>query len=84
MTNEEEAAAPSKLDIDVKRALRMGHDEIVRLRRRLDEVEPKAHAYDTIAQVARLTMPPNASGFCEDPAWLIRSIVERDDKLSAA
>lgn len=62
---------------EVLRALRMGHDEIIRLKRYVAELEPKAHAYDTIAQMTRLTINEPMHGYGEDPAWVIKSLVER-------
>jgi cystathionine beta-lyase/cystathionine gamma-synthase len=77
---------PNKVERpDILRALRMGHDEIVTLRRRVAELEPKAHAYETISQIARLTVTP-AAGFIspgsamlfgEDAAWRIKQLVEQ-------
>lgn len=57
-------------------ALRMAHDEIVRLRRQVSILEPKAHAYDTIAQVARLSIQNTNVGYGEDPAWRVKQMVD--------
>lgn len=62
---------------EIVNALRVGHDEILRLRRKIELLEPKAHAYDTLAQIARLTVQETQQGYGEDPAWRIKSIVER-------
>lgn len=57
-------------------ALRMAHDEIVRLRRQVSILEPKAHAYDTIAQVARLSIQNANVSYGEDPAWRVKQMVD--------
>ena len=57
--------------------LRMGHDEIIRLRRRVEELGPKAEAYDTIAQIARLSIQREPQGYGEDPAWRLKQAVEK-------
>jgi len=62
---------------DIITALRLGHDEIILLRRRVAELEPKAHAYDTIAQVARLTAHETSQGYGEDPAWRMKSVIDQ-------
>ena len=48
--------------------LRMGHDEIVTLRRRIAAMEPKAHAYDTIAILARQSEVRVEQGYGVDVA----------------
>lgn len=69
---------PNKVERpDILRALRMGHDEIVTLRRRVAELEPKAHAYETISQIARLTVTERSQGYGEDAAWRIKQLVEQ-------
>ena len=65
---------------EIIQVLRMGHDEIVRLRRRVEELEPKARAYDTIEQLAGLTVHPAPQGYGEDTAWRMKNTV---DKLAA-
>lgn len=62
---------------DIINALRVGHDEIILLRRRVAELEPKAHAYDTIAQVARLSIHEGVRGYGEDPAWRMKSVIDQ-------
>lgn len=57
-------------------ALRFAHDEIVRLRRQIAVLEPKAHAYDTIAQVARLSIQNANIGYGEDPAWRVKQVID--------
>lgn len=57
--------------------LRSAHDEIVRLRRRVEALEPKAHAYETIAQMTRLTIHEPPQGYGEDIAWRLKNEVER-------
>ncbi len=56
--------------------LRAGHDEITLLRRQIAALEPKAHAYDTIAQMAALTKHPSSQGYGEDVAWRMKAAVE--------
>lgn len=56
--------------------LRMAHDEIVVLRRTIERLEPKANAYDTIAQFARLSIHPENQGYGEDVAWRLKQAVE--------
>lgn len=58
-------------------ALRIAHDEIVALRRRIADLEPRAHAYDTIAQIAHISRKPVTQGYGEDPAWRVKQIVDR-------
>ena len=69
-----------EVPVDALQALRSGHDEIVRLRRQVAELEPKAHAYDTIGQLARLTIRREGEGMQEDPLWRIRTIVDAAEK----
>ena len=57
--------------------LRQGHDEIVTLRRRLAELEPKAHAYDTLAIIARIAEPIESRGFSVDIAWTLKDAVDK-------
>lgn len=58
--------------------MRQAHDEIIGLRRRIAELEPKAHAYETIAAIARLNQNGrNLQGFGEDVAWRLQNVVDR-------
>lgn len=68
-----------KMDPHLKEALAHGHDEIVNLRARLAVAEPKAHAYDTIATFARLSVHEERKGMAIDPLWTIRQLLEKDD-----
>jgi hypothetical protein len=46
------------MTMDNRTAMRLmqeASDEITRLRRQVEMLEPKAHAYDTIAQIAQLS-----------------------------
>ena len=71
----------NKIDAgELNQALMAAHDEIVNLRSRLAVVEPKAHAYDTIAQLSRLTLHEERSGFAPDPAWRIKKLLEQAHK----
>lgn len=56
--------------------LRSAHDEIITLRRRVAELEPKAHAYDTIAINARLTKKHQGDYAQVDVAWELKNAVE--------
>lgn len=62
--------------IETVRLLRLAHDEIITLRRRNTELEPKAHAYETLAIVARLSAPKENLSFAEDVAWRLKEAVE--------
>lgn len=55
--------------------LQRAHNEIVTLRRQVAELAPRAHAYDTVAALARLKEEP-AQGYSEDVAWRIKQAVE--------
>lgn len=57
--------------------LRTGHDEIVTLRRKVDVLEPKAHAYDTIAIHARIANTEPPTGWGVDVAWQLKGAVEQ-------
>jgi hypothetical protein len=63
--------------LELLRMLRMSHDEIVTLRRTNAELAPRAHAYDTIAQLSRLTENNEPRGMQEDVAWLLKQAVEK-------
>jgi hypothetical protein len=56
--------------------LRRAHDELITLRRQVAALEPKAHAYDTIAQLARLSHHPESQGYSEDVAWRLKQAVD--------
>ena len=57
--------------------LRTAHDEIMTLRRQVAELAPKAHAYETIAIVARQSVHPEQSGYGVDAAWRLRDAIEK-------
>jgi hypothetical protein len=68
----------SKIDAgELNQALISAHDEIVSLRARLVNTEQKAHAYDTIAQLSRLTVQDEQRGYGVDVAWRIKTLLER-------
>ena len=75
---------PSDDRIEMIRVLRQAHDEIVTQRRRLAEVEPKAHAYDTLAIAMRLAEPVSQQGYSIDVAWLVKEAVEKLQAEQAA
>lgn len=58
------------------RLLRQAHDEIVTLRRRVADLEPRAHAYDTIAIQSRLTLKPEGGYHSVDIAWELKKAVD--------
>lgn len=62
---------------ELNQILLSAHDEIVSLRTRLANVEPKADAYDTIARLARLIVSDEARGYSVDVAWRIKSLLEK-------
>lgn len=57
--------------------LRSAHDEIMTLRRKVADLEPRAHAYDTIAINARLTVAPQGGYAQVDVAWQLKEAVEK-------
>lgn len=63
---------------EVRQALIASHDAILRARARIVELEPKAHAYDTLAQFVRALVPASGSRGEPDLAQEIRSLLERD------
>lgn len=69
----------SKIDAgELNQALITAHDEIISLRARLADAEPKAHAYETIAQLSRLTVNREQRGYAGlDIAWRIKGLLER-------
>lgn len=62
---------------DIVAALRVAHDEIAVLRDKVRTLEPKAHAYDTIAQVTRLSIHQEQQSYGEDALWRIRHMIDR-------
>ncbi len=56
--------------------LRIAHDEILQQRRRIDELEPKAHAYDTVAAAVRLNVREDGGYAGVDTAWRIAKAIE--------
>lgn len=62
---------------ELNQLLIRAHDEITNLRKRNNEIEPKAHAYDTLAVFARLSEPETLQGYAEDIAWRLRQYRDR-------
>lgn len=62
---------------NILRLLRAAHDEIAVLRRRCAELEPKAHAYDTLAATVRLSIREGGGYAGIDIAWEIKQTVDR-------
>lgn len=50
-------------------------EEIDTLRGRIAALEPKAHAYDSLAQVLRM-VPQPSQGYGEDLAWKLRREID--------
>jgi hypothetical protein len=59
--------------------LRHAHDEVVTLRRRVADLEPKAHAYDTMAIIARQSVRPESQAYGIDVVWRLKEAVEKLD-----
>ena len=72
MTEETAMNRPNILNL-----LRGAHDEITILRRRVAELEPKAHAYDTLAATVRLNVCEGGGYAGPDLAWRIKEAVEK-------
>jgi hypothetical protein len=79
MTEETAMNRPNILNL-----LRASHDEITVLRRRIAELEPKAHAYDTLAATVRLNVREQGRYDASDVAWQIKQTVERIEAERAA
>ena len=62
--------------LETIRLFRIAHDEIKNLRRANAELEPRAHAYDTIAAIARFERPQYERGMGLDIAWELARAVE--------
>lgn len=56
--------------------LRHAHDEVISLRRQVADLEPRAHAYDTIAILARQSVHPQPQGMGVDVAWRLKQAIE--------
>jgi hypothetical protein len=55
--------------------LRTAHDEVIRLRREIASLTPKAEAYDTIAILARQSQTHSERGYGVDVAWKLEAAV---------
>lgn len=62
---------------EARQLLARAHDEIMILRQRVADLEHRAHAYDTIAQLSRLASPEKVVGYAEDVAHRIRELLDR-------
>jgi hypothetical protein len=51
---------------------RQAHDEVIRLRRQIEALKPKAHAYDTIAAISRMPTELGEDGYGVDVAWALK------------
>ena len=61
--------------IELLRALRIGHDEILNLRRRVAEMEP---TFEMVALLRRVIEGPQRGGvMAEDAAWLLNRESEK-------
>lgn len=56
--------------------LRNAHDEMIQLRRRIVELEPKAHAYDTLAATVRLNVREEGGYASVDAAWRLKLAID--------
>jgi hypothetical protein len=61
---------------EITQLLTLAHDEIIRLRQQVAALEPRAHAYDTIAKFSRLMPREEVGGHAPDIAYAIRRVVE--------
>jgi hypothetical protein len=61
---------------EITQLLTLAHDEIIRLRQQIAALEPRAHAYDTIAKFSRLMPREEVGGHAPDIAFAIRRAVE--------
>lgn len=62
-----------------------GYLELETLRHRVAFLEPKAHAYDTVAQLTRLSIGvPHPEGARVDPVWQLKHILDRLRKREVA
>lgn len=57
-------------DVEAIQMMTRASDEIKTLRRTIDQLAPKADAYDAIRQIQDL-MPRRSQGMSEDVAWLL-------------
>jgi hypothetical protein len=62
---------------ELNQALIAAHDEIISLRARLADAEPKARAYMTIERLAALTVHEQGQGYGIDAAWRIKKLLEQ-------
>lgn len=62
---------------ELNQALMAAHDEIISLRARLADAEPKARAYMTIERLASLTVHEERLGAGIDAAWRIKKLLEK-------
>ena len=63
---------------EIKQVLMHAHDEIVALRRRIDEIAPKAEAYDLLHAAITRLRPAPTQGFGVDVAWRIKELLGAD------
>ena len=67
---------------EAKQMMTRCRNEILELRKRLSEVEPKADAYDQLRAVISM-LPKQSQGYGEDVIWIIDSEMKKLDKLEA-
>jgi hypothetical protein len=72
-----------KMNPEVREGLARAHDEIVSLRGLLANAAPKAHAYDTIAMLARQAVREERQGMGTDVLWTIAKLIDADDQADA-
>lgn len=60
--------------------LRQAHDEIVTLRRQVNELTPRARAYDDISLILGF-IPRQSQGYGIDVAWRVQEAVAEVEKI---
>jgi hypothetical protein len=68
--------AESERRVELIGTLRQAHDEILKLQKAVDRLTPKAHAYDTIAQIARISQHEQPQGYGIDVRWRMKGAIE--------
>lgn len=66
---------------EIKDVLMSAHEEIISLRRRVADLEPKAEAYSALVTVIGF-IQGNSAGYGVDAAWQIKQLLEADSSES--
>ncbi len=69
--------AESERRVELIGTLRQAHDQILTLQQQVESLAPKAHAYDTIAQLARMSMHEPPVGYGVDVRWRLKAAIEQ-------